>query len=669
MGGCSSYDTASRIEYSVYVGNERKGETRVFRNPKFRDGLLTTPSGEMSTLFDLVQKSFSLHARNPMLGTKTQYGYVWKTYQDVKDLATSFGSGLEALELCPEVDADGSVYKFLGLYSKNREEWTIADLACIYYNITTVPFYDALGAESMEYMLEQTGLITLFISQENLPRILKLKSEGKTSDLKYLILMERASDELRIEVRDNGLTLYDMSEIISHGWTNKRDFKRPGPNNVYTICYTSGTTGYPKGVILPHGGMLAGIGGVMNVFTPSPNDVHLSYLPLAHVYERVVSLALIHSGSSIGYFGGDVLKLKEDLAELRPTILPCVPRLLNRFYDAIQGSLKSQTGLKAKLIEKACKVKLDNLYNGTNYTHSLYDSLVFKKIKQVLGGRVRLAVTASAPISPDVLSFLKIAFCCPILEAYGQTETCGAATATLIDDPDSGHVGGPIACCEIKLVDIPEMNYTSTTRDDKMNLTPCGEICFRGPNVTPGYFKLPDKTAEVIDEEGWLHSGDVGMIRPDGSLRLIDRKKNIFKLAQGEYVAPEKIENVYVLSKYVASCYVHGDSLQSYLIAIVVPEESHIRELAKKHEVEGELKDLCQTPQIIKDVLADMTQVGKASGLLSFEQAKKVYLHSEPFTIESGLLTPTFKIKRFDAKNYFSEVIQYLYSEPLATNQ
>jgi long-chain acyl-CoA synthetase len=342
---------------------------------------------------------------------------------------------------------------------------------------------------------------------------------------------------------------------------------------------------------------------------------------------------------------------------------------LNKFYDAIQGSLKSQTGLKAKLIEKACRVKLENLYNGTKYTHSLYDTLVFKKIKQVLGGRVRLSVTASAPISPEVLAFLKIAFCCPILEAYGQTETCGAATATTVEDPDSGHVGGPIACCEIKLVDIPEMNYTSTTRDDKMNLTPCGEICFRGPNITPGYFKLPDKTAEVIDEEGWLHSGDVGMIRPDGSLRLIDRKKNIFKLAQGEYVAPEKIENIYVQSKYVTTCFVHGDSLQSYLIAIVVPEESHLRQLAKKYEVEGELKDWCQTTEIVKDVLADMTQIGKSSGLLSFEQAKKIYLHPEPFTVESGLLTPTFKIKRFDAKNYFSQVIEYLYSEPLATNQ
>lgn len=226
----------------------------------------------------------------------------------------------------------------------------------------------------------------------------------------------------------------------------------------------------------------------------------------------------------------------------------------------MQSKLKELTGFKKILANRAVNAKLANLEKSGSVTHSVYDRLVFNKFRDVVGGRVTKMVTGSAPISKDVLNFLKIAFCCPIYEGYGQTETAAAATITCYGDPETGHVGGPVSSIEIKLVDVPEMNYTSK---DVVNGKPHprGEICFRGNNVFVGYYNAPEKNAEAFDEDGWLHSGDIGMIYPNGAVKIIDRKKNIFKLAQGEYIAPEKLENVFNKSPIAMQTFIYGDSL------------------------------------------------------------------------------------------------------------
>lgn len=197
----------------------------------------------------------------------------------------------------------------------------------------------------------------------------------------------------------------------------------------------------------------------------------------------------------------------------------------------------------------------------------------------LLGGRVRRMLTGSAPINPDTLDFLKVCFCCPIHEGYGQTESCAASCLTSGLDSKAGHVGGPLSCIRIRLRDIPEMEYLSTDEN------PRGEICYQGNSIFKGYFKNPDKTKEALSEDGWLHSGDVGMILPNGSIRIIDRAKNIFKLAQGEYVAPEKLENVYCQSPYVAQIFVHGESTESWLMAVVVPELEQLKKGCAQKEI------------------------------------------------------------------------------------
>lgn len=228
------------------------------------------------------------------------------------------------------------------------------------------------------------------------------------------------------------------------------------------------------------------------------------------------------------------------------------------------------TGCKGWLINKGLAAKKYYIsdVDVSNYSHGCYDSLIFNKVKKILGGRVRIMITASAPISKDVLEFMKVSFGCPILEAYGLSETSGAVTVTHWDDPISGTVGGPLEHCAFRLKDLPDMDYRITDKP-----YPRGEICCRSPCITTGYFMRPDKTSEAIDDEGFLHTGDVGTIMPNGAIKILDRCKNIFKLSQGEYVAPEKCENIFVQSNFISQIMVYGDSLQSCVVAIVVPEK------------------------------------------------------------------------------------------------
>lgn len=237
------------------------------------------------------------------------------------------------------------------------------------------------------------------------------------------------------------------------------------------------------------------------------------------------------------------MKLKDDLAVLRPTVFVSVPRLFTRFYDVMQSKIKELEGMKRTICEWGIQKKLYNLENYAKVHHTFYDALVFNKFREFLGGRVRHMITGSAPISKEILNFLKIAFCCPINEGYGQTECAATGSLTWSNDPTCGHVGAPYPSCEFKLVDVPEMNYTSEDKDENGVSTPRGEICYRGYNVFKGYFMMPEATRETIDKDGWVHTGDVGVILPSGVIKIIDRKKNIFKLSQGEYIIPDKIEN------------------------------------------------------------------------------------------------------------------------------
>uniref|UniRef100_A0A7M4EYY2 long-chain-fatty-acid--CoA ligase n=1 Tax=Crocodylus porosus TaxID=8502 RepID=A0A7M4EYY2_CROPO len=467
--------------------------------------------------------------------------------------------------------------------------------------------------------------------------------QGKTPGLKTIILMDLFDNELKERGAKMGVEILLQQEV--------EVCNPPKPEDLCIICFTSGTTGtffaFKLAALTASIEKGAGGGGECPCR-------FLNTLAFLHARKRVVECkdtVLYTSGAKVGFFQGDIKLLTDDMKALKPTLFPVVPRLLNRVYDKIQSGARGS--LKKLLLAAAVAAKTAELKQGIIRNNSIWDKLIFKKVQETMGGQVRLVVTGAAPISPTVMIFLRAALGCQIFEAYGQTECAAGSTVSNPGDWTTGHVGAPLACNIIKLEDVEEMNYYSANNE--------GEVCIKGPNVFRGYLKDPEKTAEALDKDGWLHTGDIGKWMPNGTLKIIDRKKNIFKLAQGEYVAPERIENIYIRSSPVSQVFVHGESLRVSL-GIVIPDPETLEGFARKLGIKGSYEEICKNLEVKNAILEDMVKLGKEAGLKSFEQVKDIYIHPEALTIENGFLTPTLKAKRAELTKYFKPQIEDLYA-------
>uniref|UniRef100_A0A7N8XVS0 Long-chain-fatty-acid--CoA ligase n=1 Tax=Mastacembelus armatus TaxID=205130 RepID=A0A7N8XVS0_9TELE len=607
------------------------------------NNLLSYYYEEAKTIYEVFQRGLKVSGNGPCLGyRKPGRPYQWLKYKQVSDRAEHLGSGLLHNGLKPNPDT------FIGIFCP-RWFWIIAELACYTYSMVAVPLYDTLGSEALVFIIDTAEISTVLCdNQSKAETLLQNREKGQTAVLKTIIVMDPFNSELVERGTKCGVNIVSMQDV--------EVMNPPKPEDLSIICFTSGTTGNPKGAMLTHENVVSDAAGVLKSFeasiNPTTEDISISFLPLAHMFERVVQTVVYGAGARVGFFQGDVRLLPDDMKTLQPTIFPVVPRLLNRVYDKVGSGAKSP--FQKWLLNFAVQRKHAEVSQGIIRNNSIWDKLIFHKVQESLGGRVRVMVTGAAPISPPVLNFLRASLGCQIYEAYGQTECTAGCTFTMPGDAASGHVGVPLPCNFVKLVDVEEMNYFASNGE--------GEVCIKGKNVFKGYLKDPEKTAEALDKDGWLHTGDIGKWLPSGVLKIIDRKKNIFKLAQGEYIAPEKIENVYVRSGPVAQVFVHGDSLQSCLVAIVVPDPEVLPSLAKNMGCQGSVEELCKNEEIKKAILSDMTRLGKEAGLKSFEQVKDVHLHPEQFTIENGLLTPTLKAKRAELQTLFQPQIDKLYA-------
>ncbi|OMJ84629.1 hypothetical protein SteCoe_14221 [Stentor coeruleus] len=660
-----------KIEYMQEVPNSKiPGSSAIYRNPKSKADLKSKiPSGG-STLYENFITACQKFGSVRFLGTRqlvdNKLGeFAWKTHSEVREKSQKLGFGLHQLGLT-ELNEEG--HSFIGIYSKNRYEWLVADFACISQNITTVPLYDVQQSDTISMIVNQTNMKGIFCSSNLTSNLIKLKTQGIINAIHCIIQFEDVDLTTKSQGAEVGLKIISLEEacqLINQGQDNP-----PNPDSWFTICYTSGTTGKSKGAVITHRNIVTMMAGMADAGFGDINheDSNLSYLPLAHMLDRAVCHYLTGVGGGIGFFGGDITKLKDDLAELKPTIFVSVPRLYCRFYDAINQMFNSATGAKAVLIKKALRAKQKAYKETGAINHAFWDTLVFKKVKAVLGGRVKVMLTGSAPISGDVINFLKLVFSCPFIEAYGQTETCGGSFTTDFNENEPGIVGGPVSTLEFKLMDVPDMNYLSTDVDEYGKPSPRGEICMRGEPIFKLYYKNPEITMETLDSDGWLHTGDVGVLLPHNkALKIIDRKKNFFKLSQGEYVAAEKVENAYLKSYFVSQIFVYGDSLQYYLVAIVVPEETYIRKHwahDNGYNPEASFEDICQDPRLKLKIMEDMAKYAKEDKLLGFEIVKKISIEPKAWTVDD-LLTPTQKLMRYQAKVKYQDIIKALYQEPL----
>uniref|UniRef100_A0A8C7T3Y4 Arachidonate--CoA ligase n=1 Tax=Oncorhynchus mykiss TaxID=8022 RepID=A0A8C7T3Y4_ONCMY len=533
--------------------------------------LLTHYHEDAKTMYEVFQRGLHIAGDGPCLGSRLpNQPYKWLSYKEVTTRAEHLGSGLLSQGCTPSPD------QFIGVFAQNRPEWIISELACYTYSMVVVPLYDTLGPDAIRYIINTADIITVICDKPEKAQVLLGNVERQeTPGLKRIILMDPFDPALLEQGEGCGVIVQSMQDVEVHRESP------PTPEDLSIVCFTSGTTVLFESTVT-----------VLSSFSLIPQSV---------VYCH---------GGRIGFFQGDIRLLSDDMKALRPTIFPVVPRLLNRMYDKIFS--QANTPLKRWLLNFAAKRKGAEVSSGIIRMDSLWDKIFFSKIQASLGGRLRMIVTGAAPASPTVLGFLRAALGCQVYEAYGQTECTAGCTFTTPGDWTSGHVGAPLPCNLIKLVDVAEKNYFAAKGE--------GEVCVKGPNVFKGYLKDPGRTAETLDTDGWLHTGDIGKWLPNGTLKIIDRKKHIFKLAQGEYISPEKIENIYIRCEPVTQLYVHGDSLQSCLVAIVVPDPETMPAWALKKGMEGSYRDLCKNTVLKKAIMEDLQRLGKASGLHSFEQ-------------------------------------------------
>ncbi|KAK2836887.1 hypothetical protein FQN49_006620 [Arthroderma sp. PD_2] len=681
-------------------GSELPGRSKVYRHWKVGGAELPkTIDPNVRTGHDMFESAALRQPKRPCLGYRpwipaTQsYGpYVWMDYQTVQKRRAAIGVGLA--ELHERIGVQGRNYG-VGLWCQNRPEWQLigefmnsfsfnkveankSDLACMSQGIFSVSLYETLGPEATEYIIQNTELVCVACSLPHIPTLLKLKP--RLPSLKFIVCLEDLdSDEpqghskrdiLNPIAAELGVTIYTMKEVEELGASLNRPYTLPSPEDTITINYTSGTTGMPKGVVLTHASAVAAASCSLSTIEQGNADVACSYLPLAHIYGRLVEQTLLWAGGRIGYFHGNILELVDDFKLLRPTVLASVPRLYNRFGGAIRAATVEHPGFKGALSKHVVATKTANLVDvkpqDATLTHSIYDRIWTKKVAAGLGfDRIRCMVSGSAPLDSSLHQFLRIAFGANIVQGYGLTESYAIATCQSGYDLTAGHCGSLAIAQEACLLSLPDMDYSV---DDKPY--PRGELLLRGNAMFKEYYKNPEETAKAMTEDGWFRTGDVCKVDEFGRFHIIDRRKNLLKLAQGEYVSPERLEGIYQSScPYIAQSFVHGDSVQSHLVAIfgIQPDifAPFVSKVLKKQismdDVEA-LKAAANDENVIIAVLKDMERAAKTNKLSGYEKVKNIALMIDPFSIDNGLLTPTLKLKRPQSVKMYRDVFDKLYA-------
>ena len=576
--------------------------------------------------------------------------------------------------------------KFLGFLAKTRLEWIVGNFGCQFDNIAIVPLYETLGINSIEYILKQTELTDIFVETNSLELILKLKETnqiGYVKNIIYLLCDEEKPniEETKEKLKNYGFNLISYDTLIATGkkcLEQKENFnlKRTQPDDIYLICYTSGTTDNPKGVMVAAKNIALTPNWMYNTgFHPTEEDSMLHCLPLSHIMEHMMFTISLVFGAQIGYYSGSSNRFIEDIQALHPTMLVAVPRIFERIYRLILDTVNKKGAFYKKLFDKALAIKLYNYEKYGRLNHDFFDPIFFNKIKNILGGRVVYMFTASAAMDTSMMQNLKVMLGAGFAQGYGQTEGTGSAIISSYNDTNSWRVGGVCNTLELKLVDLPEVNYLSTDVNPKTGVPePKGEICTRGQFIMKGYFKDMKHYRESVDEGGWLHSGDVGAILTNQGnvLILIDRIKNLFKLSQGEYVAPDKVQKILMNSKYVNQLFLHGESLYNYPIALVYPELNECISFLKENKKLGDIDydkitfdDLCGNKTMEDEIVKDCNIIGRKFGLKGFELPKKIRITEEAFFPKDIPIANNAKFKLVKIKNKYKDVLKKLYEEKM----
>jgi long-chain acyl-CoA synthetase len=586
------------------------------------------------------------------ISRKVEGKFLGISHAELYDQVEAFALSLRALGL--------SRGDRVGIMSENRPEWIIADFACACSGFVDVPIFPILTAKQVEYIFNNAEVKVVICSNAlQLGKLLKVASEIPT--LEHIIVMRDDAIEKEPRAKEFEVVLFrrmvEAGRQIAAGLPGQLRNLANGvrPDDLLTLIYTSGTTGNPKGVMLTHGNFASNVKGASERLPITPDDVVLSYLPLCHSYERTGGYYTCFACGATIAFADSIETVSENLTEVHPTLMTSVPLLFTRIKTRIEKSMEKESERKRKIFAWAVETgieyfRAEQRKRGAGLAlkakRALADRLVLSKIRERTGGRLRFFVSGGGPLPIDVGEFF-YGVGLRVIEGYGLTECSPIIAANPYDRPKLGTVGPPLVNVEVKIAED-------------------GEILTRGPHVMQGYFKDEDSTAEAIDREGWLHTGDIGIFDNDGYLKITDRKKHLFVNAGGKNIAPAPIENLLGESRLVDQIVLIGDR-RPFNTALIVPNFDALKEVGAIQGISvGDLKDaaareaLIDNEAIIVTIEAELKRLQR--DLAAFERVRRFELLAEPFTVENGMMTPTLKVKRKVVEEKFKDLIEGMYA-------
>ncbi|KAH7389212.1 long-chain-fatty-acid-CoA ligase-like protein [Cadophora sp. MPI-SDFR-AT-0126] len=665
------------------------GETAPRRNARAPAQLISKPDDKISTLYDIVEQSATRYGHQEALGsrkiirmhheTKKVKKLVDGKLQEVDKKWSYFELGryeyMSFKEYHKLVLEIGSGFRSLGLASPDRihmfastsAHWLATAHGAISQSMPIVTAYDTLGEDGLRHSLQATKAKAIFLEPHLLTILLKVL--GEAEDVQFIVYNTDSEHSIRqedLEVLHKSfkrITVLSFDELRQLGAQSTTATVPPSADDLACIMYTSGSTGVPKGVELTHKNIVAAVAGINTTLGEylNPGDGLLAYLPLAHIFEVLLEHVGLYRGITLGY--GSPRTLSEancrnclgDIREFKPTLLVGVPAVWETVKKGVIANVNRGGAMMKTAFWSAFKAKQAIMSSGLP-GGKLLDALVFNKVKAATGGRLRFCLTSAAPISKDTQEFISIAIA-PLISAYGMTETAGMGA---ICDPQSWTVdacGEVESSVEMKLVDYPDAGYFAAKSPN-----PQGEVWIRGHSVTRGYYENPDETASALSD-GWFKTGDIGEWDRNGHLRIIDRKKNLVKTLNGEYIALEKLESLYRSATIVANLCVYASISETHPIVLIQPSEPALVKLADSLGIDGHgIGDLVHEERIQREVLHQMQAIGRRSGLTGIEIVAGVILADEEWTPQNNLVTATLKLNRKALSDKYQKEIGAAYA-------
>ncbi len=594
----------------------------------------------IAELYTFLTEEFGKNMTRPVMMRKVDGVYKGISYTEFKEETDNFAYGLTALGV-----KKGDK---IAIIAENRPEWVYSDMGILALGGVDVPMYPSLTASSIEFILNNSESRGVIVSNKlQLNKV--LKNRESLRHLNFIIVMNEKDIQPDVQSLYTFKDVQDMGKIYrnNHPGYLKETKKNVHEDDLCTIIYTSGTTGEPKGVMLTHKNILSNVNSALESFPISQDDIFLSFLPLCHIFERMAGYYTGFSSGGMICYAESIETVAQNFIETRPTILTTVPRLFERMYSKIIKNVESQSVTKQRIFNWAIYIgkqaakerKKGSLSPVLAAKFKVADKLVLHKLRERTGGKLRFFISGGAALAPDLGEFFEAAGI-KIVEGYGLTESSPVIVANRVDDYKFGTVGKVFPGVEIKLA-------------------PDGEILARGPNIMQGYYKNKRETDEVL-KNGWLHTGDIGAFDTDGFLRITDRKKHLFKTTAGKYIAPTPIENLFLSSKYIDQFVLIGDR-RMFLSALIVPDFEAVKEYADSHKIKySTIEELSDIKEIRELMEKEMSKIQK--NLANYERVRRFTLLEKPFSLETGEITPSLKIKRKVVEEKYSDRIEQMYA-------